>query len=196
MQPLRPAKLHPFLENIPRIEIPKAPLAPSDDSQLVPFAMRGYFSAVQALCDQHGPRRPLTPQETALVSRCMRYLRDDEIPPAAWLRKRFGDFQHTSLRFRFLYPPIGFVFAETRYMEALDHDMGWKDALNYTSYVFSPKARNLLRINNNGGRGDGTAGNNFVTLDEALNETEKMQSELNKRASEGEYIWGANSIPK
>lgn len=188
MPPLRPAKLAPLLENIPRVEIPRAPLAPSEDDLLVPFALRGYLSACLALCGQHGLRRPLTPQETALVSRCMRYLRDDEIPPAAWLRKRFGDFQCTALRFRFLYPPIGFVFAESRYMEALEHDMGWKDALNYTSYVFSPKARNLLKTDINGVRGDRAAVNNYT---EALNETEKMQSELNKRASEGEYIWGS-----
>jgi len=124
------------------------------------------------------------------VSRCMRYLRDDGIPPAAWLRRRFGDFQHTRLQFRFPYPPIGFVFAESRYMEALDHDMGWKDALNYRSYVFPPKSRNLLRMAIQSVQTNKVPGNTLSAYEEALEECNRIQAELNQRALEGEYIWG------
>jgi len=129
----------------------------------------------------------------------MRYLRDDEIPPAAWLRKRFSDFQHTQLRYRFNYPPIHFVFSEKRYMEALEHDMGWKEDLSYTSYIFSPKARALIgsKTEKNEGvrfpvRTDSAVGYNHTDYGQAILETKQMQSELNERVAQGEYIWGAN----
>ena len=199
MRPLRPGTLPPILQELPRIEVPRAPLAPEDDTQLVPFGVRCYRTACQVLLGEHAFNRAPTPQEAAQVSRCMRYLRDDLIPPAAWLRKRLTDFGHTRLVQRFNYPPLHFAFSEKRYAEAFEHDMGWKDDLNYTSYIFGPKARALL-----GGKtektGDGrfpvqtdsTVVHNRVSLEEAIKESKEIQKELNIRVSMGEYVWGIN----
>jgi len=84
-------------------------------------------------------------------------------------------------------------------MEALEHNMGWKDELNYTSYVFSPKARALIgsETEKNGAvrfpvQTKGSAGYNNTAYDEAVLESKKIQSELINRVAQGEYIWGAN----
>lgn len=190
--------------------VPPAPLAPEDDDNLIPFGWETYSSMMRAIFDcmpRPDANKAKREAKEAAIATVLRDLRSLEIPPAEWIKKRFGDFFYSPLKDTFAAPPLKFVFARGALMERLkNNDLDWVGSISQSSVKMHDAAREAIANWHQRRRATITA---ISTLnpdaveqiwegwEDQLRESRRAgayeQVEIIKKVTRGTYVWGATS---
>jgi len=200
-----PVPAFPTPEELGFPRMPPAPLGPEEDEALYSFGCKTYSDMREIY---YASMSRSLERYKALILLTLRTLRSVEIPPAEWIRYRFGSYADHPLE-DMNHPPITYVFSPTALAAELDRgELRWMGELSQPRVMAHKAARQVIKAWNEKRR-------QLVILATARSVTpadmhelwghwtnlleasrmagRKIQETWEQQAAEGHYIWARSA---